>query len=265
MSNPYTAHPAHETASDTLIRNSILISVTLAIFGFLFALLGGLVALWVAGQDFAKWTAITIIAGFALAIASLLVKGWENARWVLVETIAANISKTRAEANRIDAEADAISGAGNVNIQTVNAGEGAKVKAQLDAPRVSVRGKAVSWNQVNQLNQVNQADTRRIEIPAADVRWIVEQLANGYGHSKSKWVKARIELPHSRLTVTYDVYKTIMDALTTANPPAIIGRDERASGKLIEQDPAKLVKLIEQSHPDAGSKGIIITLPAPPV
>jgi hypothetical protein len=71
------------------------------------------------------------------------------------------------------------------------------------------------------------------------------------------------ELPYSRLPVTYEIYKTVVDALAGATPPAIVGRGERASGKLVEQDPAQLVKLIEQSHPGAGSKGLTITPPTP--
>ncbi len=109
-----------------------------------------------------------------------------------------------------------------------------------------------------ELNQTNQVDQRRIEIPAADVRWFVEQLPN-YGHSKSKWV-SKVELPYSRQIVSWLIYKVLLDALDVGG--AIDGRGERASGRLKNMTSDEFVKAIEQTYPGAGSKGITIELPA---
>jgi hypothetical protein len=50
----------------------------------------------------------------------------------------------------------------------------------------------------------------------------------------------------------------LVDAITEAG--GIVGRGERASGTLIERAPKELMKMIEASYPDAGSKGIVLEL-----
>lgn len=211
----------------------------------------------------------SIVTAAILLAALIAFDALRTARTLIVDQIAAHLSrhtaeakrinaeaeKLLAEADRIDAESAAIKQAAQINMNT---GSGT-MKVQNKPITYTVAGQVVNGNQLNQLNQV---DARKIEIPAADVRWFAEQLATGYGHSKSKWVSAKVELPYSRLPVTYEIYKAIIDALAGATPPAIVGRGERASGTLTEKDPAQLVKLIEQAHPGAGSKGIVLELPA---
>lgn len=251
---------AHETTGRAIVHASILVSVAI---GILALLLIGVSALLAAafglGLDFLLWSSVVYLGGSGLLVAALLLMGWENARWVLVETIAANVEKGRAEAKRIEAEAvrieaeaDAISGANTAIIQNVNAAEGSKVKASLNAPRVSVRGKSVSWNQLNQLNQ-SAPEVRRIEIPALDVIWFAEQLANGYPHSKRSWLGQKF--PNSRLTVDYLIYTALVEPL--AEQGHIVGRGDRSAGKLVETNPTNLVKAI-----DPQGKGLVLELPA---
>lgn len=189
-----------------------------------------------------------------------LVSGSLSVGFILGAAIVSVNRKMDAEADEsiqlIKAQREAItlaiaSGTSQLNL---NAGPGS----------MTVKNKPISIKHINgnvttlELNQTNQIDQRRIEIPAADVRWFVEQLPH-YGHSKSKWV-SKVELPYSRQMVDWTIYKVLLDALTSSGK--IVGRGERASGRLIEGDPGELVKAIEQTYPGAGSKGITIELPA---
>lgn len=265
--NAINANAAREYAKIAGIAAGAVIvaSIPLAAAGALIASALGYDAALVGGSIVSAAIVLAALIGF---------DALRTARTLIVDQIAAHLSRHTAEAKRIDAEAQRIlaeadridaesaaltratSSAAQVN---VNSGSGS-MKVQNKPIAYTVNGQIVNGNQLNQINQIDQ---RRIEIPAADVRWFAEQLANGYGHSKSKWVSAKVELPYSRLTVTYEIYKAIIDALAGATPPAIVGRGERASGTLTEKDPAQLVKLIEQTHPGAASKGITLELPAP--
>lgn len=214
----------------------------------------------------------------ALAIAGLAMFGavsfgaWQIARAMLdtrgavVKAIAAIVDYQNAQADKLYSEADAIRAVADRGAQMVNINSGPGTQNIRAKPIVyKVNGQVVNGNQ---LNQTNQTDARTLEICAADVRWFCEQIAAGYGHSKSKWLAARdengktraVELPYSRQPMTYDMYKTLVDAIADAG--GIVGRGERASGRLIETEPAQLVKMIEASHPGAGSKGITLELPA---
>lgn len=254
-----------QTNSRALVEQTLILSGIVTLAALVLIAVSITLGATLLGMEFVRWSATILTFGASLLIAALIVRTWNNSRYLLVEPIAAYVTrqdaeaakvkaeaeKILAEADRIDAESAAIKQAAQINMNT---GSGT-MKVQNKPIQYNVAGHAVGQLTLNQTNQIEQ---RRIEIPAADVRWMLEQIANGYGHSKSKWVNQQ-ELPYSRLPVTYEIYKTVVDALATATPPAIIGRGERASGKLVESNPAQLVKLIEQSHPDAGSKGITIT------
>lgn len=255
-----------ELNTNALVRNSLVLSGAIGALAFVLTLAASIMGAIVLGADFAMGAAAIILAGAGLTIAAILLRAWENARWMLVETIAADIAKRDAEAAKIQAEAHAIEAAAErstAQILNINAGSGTmNVKAKPITYRVN--GQVVNGNQLNQID----AAPRVLQIDAADVRWFVEQLANGYGHSKAKWLAVRgedgktkpVELPYSRQPVTYDIYKALIDAITEAG--GIVGRGERASGRLIETQPAQLVKMIEASYPDAGRNGITLELPA---
>lgn len=258
-----------ETNSRALVEQTLILCGIVTLAAIVLIVVSITLGATLLGMEFARWSAAVLTFGASLLIAALIVRTWNSSRYLLVEPIAAYVTrqdadaakvkaeaeKLLAEADRIDAESAALKQAAQINMNT---GSGT-MKVQNKPITYTVAGQVVNGNQLNQLNQV---DARKIEIPAADVRWFAEQLANGYGHSKSKWVSAKVELPYSRMPVTYEIYKAIIDALAGATPPAIIGRGERASGTLTEKDPAQLVKLIEQAHPGAGSKGIVLELPA---
>jgi hypothetical protein len=262
-----------QTNSRALVEQTMILCGIVTLAGIVLIAVSITLGATLLGMEFARWSAAILTFGASLLIAALIVRTWSSNRYLLVEPIAAYITrqdadsakvkaeaeKILAEADRIDAESAALARATSAAQLNMNTGSGT-MKVQNKPIQYNVAGTAIGQLTLNQTNQIDQ---RKIEIPAADVRWIAEQLGTGYGHSKNKWVKAHVELPYSRQTVTWEIYKAIMDALVSAEPPAIIGRDERASGKLIEQDPAQLVKLIEQTHPGAGSKGLVITPPTP--
>ena len=249
-----------ETNSRALVRNSIILSGALGALALVMIAISAILGAIVLGADFAMYASLAILAGAGLSVGMILLRAWENARWMLVETIAADIANRTAAANKIDAEAQAILAAAersSAQVLNINTGSGTmNVKAKPITYRVN--GQVVNGNQ---LNQTNQIDARTLHIDAADVRWFCEQIAAGFGHSKSKWVNARIELPYSRQLVTYDIYKCLVDAIADAG--GIVGRGERASGRLIETEPAQLVKMIEATHPGASAKGITLELPPP--
>lgn len=177
---------------------------------------------------------------------------------VAVDAIQQNLHAAQmADNSRKQAEADAIKAAAE-RAQVVNVNSGSGTQKNINKP-IQYRVGGVVQNQLSLNQTTNQIDQRKIEIPAADVRWFVEQLAGGYGHSKSKWV-SKVELPYSRQPVTYEIYRSLIDAITDAG--GIIGRGERASGTLIEKEPAQLVKMIEASYPGASSKGVTLELSA---
>lgn len=270
-----TSNPINETAAREYAKLAgiaagaiIVASVPLSLAGALIANALGYDAALVGGS---------IIAA-AILIAALV--SWDAlriARWMMVEQIASHIArhdaeaaaikeKAHAESERILAEADRMDA--EAAAIKLTAERAAQLNLNTGAGNMKVSNKPVTYsvggNVVGQLNLANQiGEIRRIEIPAADVRWIAEQLANGYSHAKSAWVGKKVVLPYSGLPVTYEIYKEVIcDPLAGAEPPAIVGRGPRASGALVEKNPAQLVKAIEQTHPDAASKGVVLELPA---
>ena len=242
---------APEATSAALVRNSIMIGAASGALAIILTAVSVLLGALAFGADFAIWASVAILAGAGLVIAYLLISAWQNARWVLVETIAANIEKTRAEAQRIEAEADAIAGANTAIIQNVNAGDGAKVKANITAPRVRVNGRDVSWGQINQLNQI-APEPRRVEIPRQDVLWMLEQFINA-GHSRR--VFERETLPYSQIPAYPDAYRALIAALVEGH--ALVGRGERAAGRLVVKDVAELAQIVDAAHP----RGLVLELP----
>lgn len=223
----------------------IFAAIVLSVMGTLIATAFGWDAALVGGSIFGA--AVLLAAYFGYDTFSTI-------RWAFVERIAAEVANKNATNKRIEAEADAIKAAAmRAQVVNVNSGSGTQIN-KSKAITYRVNGQIVNGNQ---LNQSNQNETRQIEIQSADVRWFVEQLAAGYPHSKSKWVGQQ-ELPYSRLPVTYEVYRSLVDAIADAG--GIVGRGERASGTLIERAPKELMKMIEASYPDAGSKGIVLEL-----
>jgi hypothetical protein len=226
-----------------------------------FAVAGLLVALC-AGVAIAAWVGVgvaSIVGGF-LGAGAICFGAWRIALALLdvralgVRAVSAIIEYQEALTDKVRAEADALSGADTFINQTVNAASGSKVKAQVSAPSVRIRGKQVSWNQLNQLQHTpNKA--RRLVIPGLDVDWISEQLASGYPHSRSKWLGK--ELPNSRLTINLDIYNAFIQALVAQG--YIVGRDDRTAGKLVERNHTALARAM-----DPKGQGLVIDLtPAP--
>ncbi len=285
----HLTHPSSENTGKAILRGAPVFVAL--IFGVALALEILILVAGAFGLDavIVQWGQALTIAGAGLGLAALAIITWHDYRYVLVETIASSnyASDTAAHAVQVKAEAeanaltikaqadkelahaeaelklanaDAIDRASMGQVAQLNLNSGSGTQKVNNKPiTYSVNGQVVG-NQLNQLT-INQAEPRRIEISAADVRWFAEQLANGYGHSKSKWVGV-VKLEFSQLPVTYDIYKMLVDPLVESEPPAIVGRGPRASGSLVETNPAQLVKLIEQKHPSAGSKGIVLELPA---
>lgn len=239
----------------------IVVSIPLSLAGALIASALGYDAALVVGSTVAAAIIIAALFGFdALRVA----------RSLIVNQIAAHLARHRAEAKRTNAEAERILAeadridaesaaiklaAENAGQLNVNSGPG-KMTIKNHPITYRVNGQIVNGNQLNQITP----DARQLHIEGADVLWFVEQLANGYPHSKSKWV-GKQELPYSRLPVTYEIYKTLVDSIAEAG--GIVGRGERASGRLIESHAPQLVKMIEATYPDAGREGITLELPLP--
>lgn len=257
-----TTYRTHETTSAALIRNSIILSATIALVGIAFAIFAGVIGLWLVGADVALWASILILAGFTLGLAFLFKNTWDNVRWMLVESIAAEIAERKANAKRIDAEAeltlanaDAIDRAsqGGSALQINNASNGGKItKPHLQAPTVRIQGKEVFWNQINQIDQ-STPEPRRIEIPTEDVKFFCDELARGVKHSKANWLGR--ELPNSRIAVSWEVYRAFVDPL--AERGQIVGRGPKASGRLVETDPSHLLAALNEHYPT----GIVIEVP----
>jgi hypothetical protein len=227
------------------IGTVVVCSIVLAITGTIIATALGWDAALVGGS---------ILAGAILLAAYFGYDTFSTIRWAFVERISAEIASKAANDKRVEAEAEAIKAAATrAQVVNVNSGSGTQINKSKPIT-YRVNGQIVNGNQ---LNQTNQTEIRQVEIQAADVRWFVEQLATGFPHSKSKWVGQQ-ELPYSRLPVTYEIYKSLVDAISEAG--GIVGRGERASGTLIERAPKELMKMIEASYPDAGSRGIVLEL-----
>jgi len=247
------------------VETTFLLAAGLGVAALPLAIAAGIVAAVFWGADVAFAVAGLAMGGAVLFAAWHIARAMLDTRGAVVRAIAALVEHQNAQNEKLYSEADAIRAAAErAQIVNVNSGPGTmNVRAKPITYRVN--GQVVNGNQ---LNQTNQIDARRVEIPGADVRWFVEQLAAGYGHSKSKWLAVRdengktraVELPYSRLPMTYDIYAALVGALAEAG--GIVGRGERASGTLVEKNPAQLVKMIEASYPDAGRKGITLELPA---
>jgi hypothetical protein len=253
--NAYTTKQPHETSAAAIIRNSIVLAGAAALVGILLATVAGVLGLWIAGPAAAQWGFALTILATALALAALLKSAWDNSRWILVETIASRIAKTNAEAARLEAEAKAIAASKPAVIQTVNAEAGAKVKASITAPRVTVQGKEISWNQITAL-QAGESAARTLTFPAADVRWMLEQFAN-VKHSKRLFIGE--SLPYSEAKAYPELYNEIIRVLVDAG--AIVGRSDRTSGQLLVKDPGQLMKIVDQTHPGGN---VTLELPALP-
>lgn len=248
------------------IETTFTLALGLAVASIPLAIAAGVVGAVLWGVDVAYLIAGLAVLGAVSFGALHIARAMLDTRGAVVKAIAAIVDYQNAQADKLYSEADAIRAAAErsagAQVVNVNAGAGTmNVRAKPITYRVN--GQVVNGNQ---LNQTNQIDARTIEIPAADVRWFVEQLAAGYGHSKSKWLAVRdadgkthpVELPYSRQPITYAIYAALVGAIADAG--GIVGRGERASGTLIERSPAQLVKMIEATHPDAGSKGITLEL-----
>lgn len=252
----------------------IVVSIPLSIAGAFIASALGYDAALVGGS---------IVTLAILGAALVGIDALRLARWMMVEQIASHLARHDAEAAKHNAEAAAIKERGHAEAERIlaeadaielSAQRAAQLNLNTGPGNMKVSNKPVQYNvaghavgQLN-LNQINQTETRKIEIPAHDLVWIHEQLANGYGHSKGDWKvnakkKDRIRLPYSGLSVDYEIYKEVIcDPLAEAEPPAIVGRGDRASGELVTREPAELMKALEQKYPGASSKGIVLELPA---
>ena len=247
------------------VETTFKLALGLCVVALPLSLAAGIVAFVWFGLDVAYMIAGLAVLGAVSFAALHIARAMLDTRGAVVRAVAAIVDYQNAQSDKLYSEADAIraaaeratAGAAMVNI---NSGSG----KQINKPIVyRVNGQVVNGNQLNQID----AAPRTLHIEAADVRWFVEQLAAGYGHSKAKWLAVRsedgktapVELPYSRQPMTYDIYKALVDALAEAG--GIVGRGERASGRLIETQPAQLVKMIEASYPDAGRAGITLELP----
>lgn len=220
---------------------TLAFSIGFGVVVLIVAPIGGALAFVWLGWAFPVITLLGLLSG-GLLIAFAWLSAIQDVRWALVESIASELDDASAQREAVRSASI---------IQNINA-PGGTVKARPIVYKVG--GQLVNGNQ---LNQIAQTEPRRIEIAAADVRWFAEQLANGYPLSKAKWLG--LELPYSRLPVSWAIYKALIDPL--ASYGAIAGRGERASGKLVEKNPAQLVKVIEQAHPGASTRGIVLELP----
>ncbi len=225
------------------LETTITFSLGFGVVVLIVSPIAGAFAFVALGWAFQTITLLGLTAG-GLVIAFAWLTAMDDSRWMLVESVASSLDNDAAQ--RAALQSASI-------IQNINNSPGGTVKAKPIVYKIG----GVVQNQLA-LNQINQSEPRRIEIAGSDVRWFADQLAQGYGLSKAKWLG--VELPYSRIPVSYAIYKVLMTAL--ANYGAIAGRGDRASGKLVEKNPAQLVKAIEQAHPGAASKGIVLELPA---
>lgn len=250
------------------VETTFILALGLAVASIPLAIGAGIVCAVLWGMDAAYITAGLAMAGAVSFGAWQIARAMLDTRGAVVRTVAALVEYQNAQADKVYSEADAIRAAAErataAQIVNVNAGAGTmNVKNKPITYRVN--GQIVAGNQ---LNQTNQIDARSIHIEGADVRWFAEQLAAGYPHSKSKWLAVKdsdgkprpVELPYSRLPMTYEIYAALVNALADAG--AIVGRGERASGTLVEKNAPQLVKMIEATYPGASAKGITLELPA---
>lgn len=248
------------------VETTFLLAAGLGVAALPLAIAAGIVAAVFWGVDVAFAVAGLAMGGAVLFAAWHIARAMLDTRGAVVRAIAALVEHQNAQNEKLYSEADAIRAVADRGAQMVNLNTGSGTQINKAKPIIyKVNGQVINGNQ---LNQTNQIDARTLEIPAADVRWFVEQLAAGYGHSKSKWLATRdesgktraVELPYSRQPMTYAIYAALVGAIADAG--GIVGRGERASGTLIERSPAQLVKMIEASYPGASAKGITLELPA---
>ena len=209
--------------------------------------LGGAIANEFLGGNSGWRTVLVLLFCGILIIVFVWVESVRVAQWLVKE-------RELAQLDRVDAESNAIAATGKAGgiVQTNYAAPGSTLKAQVKAPRVSILGKKVSWNQITQINQP-QPEIRRIEIPREDWTWMLEQFVNA-GHSKRLFTSET--LPYSGLPAYPHLYQLLIETLCKGE--AIIGRGERASGTLRVKDVPALTKIVDQAHP----KGITLELPA---
>lgn len=251
-----------QTNSRALVDQTLILCGIIAIAFIALIVVSITLGATLLGMEFARWSAVILTFGASLLIAALIVRTWNSARYLLVEPIAAYVTrqdadsakvkaeaeKILAEADRIDAESNAIKTDAPAIFQTVSAGAGAKVKASITAPRVSVQGKSVSWNQVNQLDQTT-AEPKRLEFPREDWLWMLEQFVK-VKHSKRPFVTERV--PFSQQPAYPELYNEVIRILVEGE--AIKGRAAKTAGHLVVTDVNQLARLVEAAHP----KGMII-------
>lgn len=241
-----------ESTSRLIVRQAITVSIAAGLASIPLALVAGVTTALLVGIEGARLAGAAVFLGAGLYVASVLVGAWQAARWVLVEAIACQVEKTRAEAARIAAEAEALAGNSGATIvnQNISAERGAKVKAQALAPTVRIMGKQVSWNQLNAVIRPDP-EPRRLAVPREDYVWLLEQFLAA-GHSRRLY--AGRELPYSKAQAYPYIYKTVVADLVEAG--AIIGRGDRAAGRLVIQDLAELVDVVDRKHPS----GLVVEL-----
>lgn len=218
-------------------------SFALAVASIPFSILAGAVAWIWAGQDTAI-PVMTVSLFFCTAIIALaLIFSYSGAHWILTEQVSADLWDR-------EAQREMLKSAGIVQ-QNINTGSGT-IKPKIQAPRIKVMGRDISWGQVNQISQ-SSPEPRRIEIPREDVLWMLEQFVN-VKHSKRPFLGE--ELPNSRLPAYPDLYNEIIRILVDGR--AIIGRDNRVAGHLVIKDVSALTQLVDRAHPG----GVVLELPA---
>lgn len=251
-----------ETNSRALVEQTLILCGIVTLAAIVLIVVSITLGATLLGMEFARWSAAVLTFGASLLIAALIVRTWNSSRYLLVEPIAAYVTrqdadsakvkaeaeKILAEADRIDAESAAIKTNAPAIFQTVSAGAGAKVKANITAPRVSVRGKSVSWNQVNQISQPD-AEPKRLEFPREDWLWMLDQFLK-VKHSKRLFVTERA--PFSQQPAYPELYNELIRILVEGE--AIKGRAPKSAGHLVITDINQLARLVEAEHP----KGMII-------
>jgi len=211
------------------------------------ALVGGITVNEFVGGNSGLRAALVLLFVGILIIAAVWVLSVRTAQWLVFD-------RQGAELDRVDAESFALkaSAQGGGIVQMNNAAPGSTLKAQVKAPRVSILGKKVSWNQVNQIHQTTP-DIRRIEIPREDWTWMLEQFVK-VGHSKRLFTSET--LPYSKLPAYPHLYQFLIDLL--CEQQAIVGRGDRAKGTLTVKDVTALTRIVEQARP----QGVVLELPS---
>lgn len=194
----------HETSSQVLLRLSLTAALGVGMLALLLLATSALLAFLAFGMDFLLWATVLILGGGALLVAAILVRGWENARWMLVETIAAQVEKSRAEAHRIEAEADAISGGSSVINQQIHTTATGKAKVAINAPVMQENIRLVP---------VSAPGGKLIEgLPAPAICFFIDQY-DVRGWSQRAWVDCGMRIPGLSEPVGYDTWRQLVGVI----------------------------------------------------